>query len=46
MILLLLASAVISILMKQFDDALSITCAIVIVVSVAFVQVRPLESCV
>lgn len=40
MILLLLASAFISILMKQFDDALSITCAILIVVTVAFFQVN------
>lgn len=38
MILLLLASAIISVLMKQFDDALSITCAILIVVTVAFIQ--------
>eukprot|EP00093_Oithona_nana_P013027 13027.XXX_519129_522590_1 [CDS] Oithona nana genome sequencing. len=37
-ILLLLASALISILMKQFDDAVSITVAIVIVVTVGFVQ--------
>ncbi len=39
-ILLLLASAVISVFMKQFDDAISITFAIVIVVTVGFVQVR------
>ncbi|KAJ8371481.1 hypothetical protein AAFF_G00307990 [Aldrovandia affinis] len=38
LILLLLASAVISILMRQFDDAVSITVAIIIVVTVAFVQ--------
>ncbi|XP_021371301.1 calcium-transporting ATPase type 2C member 1-like isoform X1 [Mizuhopecten yessoensis] len=38
LILLLLASAVISIFMKQFDDAISITVAIIIVVTVAFVQ--------
>ncbi|XP_055019570.1 calcium-transporting ATPase type 2C member 1 isoform X2 [Boleophthalmus pectinirostris] len=38
LILLLLASAVISILMHQFDDAFSITVAIIIVVTVAFVQ--------
>ncbi|KAI9520277.1 ATPase, P-type (transporting), HAD super, sub IC [Dissostichus eleginoides] len=38
LILLLLASAVISILMRQFDDAISITVAIIIVVTVAFVQ--------
>lgn len=38
MILLLLGSALISIIMKQFDDALSITCAILIVVTVAFFQ--------
>jgi len=37
-ILLLLASAVISVLMMQFDDACSITFAIVIVVTVGFVQ--------
>ncbi|KAK5861653.1 hypothetical protein PBY51_017112 [Eleginops maclovinus] len=38
LIMLLLASAVISILMRQFDDAISITVAIIIVVTVAFVQ--------
>ncbi len=38
-ILLLLASAVISVFMQQFDDAASITFAIVIVVTVGFVQV-------
>lgn len=38
LILLLLASAFVSICMKQFDDAFSITVAIVIVVTVAFVQ--------
>uniref|UniRef100_A0A8B9K768 P-type Ca(2+) transporter n=1 Tax=Astyanax mexicanus TaxID=7994 RepID=A0A8B9K768_ASTMX len=37
LIMLLLASAVISVLMRQFDDAVSIT-AIIIVVTVAFVQ--------
>mgnify|MGYP001791643125 FL=1 len=38
MILLLLASAVVSVFMKQFDDAISITIAILIVVTVAFIQ--------
>ena len=38
LILLLLASAFISICMGQFDDAVSITVAIIIVVTVAFVQ--------
>lgn len=38
LILLLLGSAVVSVCMKQFDDALSITAAIIIVVTVAFVQ--------
>ncbi|XP_076027915.1 calcium-transporting ATPase type 2C member 1-like [Genypterus blacodes] len=38
LILLLLASAIISVLMHQFDDAISITVAIIIVVTVAFVQ--------
>ncbi|MED6250911.1 ATPase, P-type (transporting), HAD superfamily, subfamily IC [Ataeniobius toweri] len=38
LILLLLASAVISVIMHQFDDAISITVAIIIVVTVAFVQ--------
>lgn len=38
MILLLLASAFVSVLMKQYDDALSITIAILIVVTVAFIQ--------
>jgi Ca2+-transporting ATPase len=39
MIILLLVSALISVMMGQVDDALSITTAIVIVVTVAFVQV-------
>ncbi|KAI9019021.1 PMR1-type calcium-transporting P-type ATPase [Hyaloraphidium curvatum] len=38
LILLLFGSATISVLMGQFDDAISITLAIVIVVTVAFVQ--------
>jgi len=38
LILLLLASAFISVLLRQFDDAISIACAIVIVVTVAFIQ--------
>lgn len=38
LIVLLLASALVSICMQQFDDAFSITAAIVIVVTVAFVQ--------
>ncbi|EPB65272.1 e1-E2 ATPase, partial [Ancylostoma ceylanicum] len=38
LILLLLASAVVSLLMRQFDDAISITVAVVIVVTVGFVQ--------
>ncbi|ORX54116.1 PMR1-type calcium-transporting P-type ATPase [Hesseltinella vesiculosa] len=38
LILLLLGSAVVSLLMGQMDDAVSITMAIVIVVTVAFVQ--------
>eukprot|EP01080_Neovahlkampfia_damariscottae_P011361 gene11361-4529_t len=38
LVLLLLASAFISILIKQYDDAISITLAIVIVCTVAFVQ--------
>ncbi|CDW56585.1 Calcium transporting ATPase type 2C [Trichuris trichiura] len=38
LILLLLGSAFISIIMGQYDDAISITTAIVIVVTVAFVQ--------
>ncbi|CAB3407703.1 unnamed protein product [Caenorhabditis bovis] len=38
LILLLLASAIVSILMKQYDDAISITVAVVIVVTVGFVQ--------
>ncbi|CAN7991005.1 unnamed protein product, partial [Ixodes hexagonus] len=38
LIVLLLASAVVSICMQQFDDAFSITAAIIIVVTVAFVQ--------
>lgn len=38
LILLLLGSAAVSIIMRQFDDAISITIAIVIVVTVAFIQ--------
>ncbi|CAK1585933.1 unnamed protein product [Parnassius mnemosyne] len=38
LILLLLASAFVSVCMRQFDDATSITVAIIIVVTVAFVQ--------
>ncbi|KAK9502656.1 hypothetical protein O3M35_011382 [Rhynocoris fuscipes] len=38
LILLLLGSAFVSVCMKQFDDAVSITVAILIVVTVAFVQ--------
>ncbi|KAI8069445.1 PMR1-type calcium-transporting P-type ATPase [Gongronella butleri] len=38
LILLLLASAVVSLMMGQMDDAISITMAIIIVVTVAFVQ--------
>ncbi|TKR92249.1 hypothetical protein L596_006940 [Steinernema carpocapsae] len=38
LIALLLVSAIISVLMQQFDDALSITVAVVIVVTVGFVQ--------
>ncbi|XP_017759240.1 PREDICTED: calcium-transporting ATPase type 2C member 1 isoform X1 [Eufriesea mexicana] len=38
LILLLLCSAFVSVCMKQFDDAVSITVAIIIVVTVAFVQ--------
>jgi len=44
MILLLLASALISLLMKQYDDALSITIAIIIVVTVAFIQENRAEK--
>lgn len=45
MILLLLASAFVSVLLKQYDDALSITIAILIVVTVAFIQVsRKLQT--
>ncbi|XP_043288705.1 calcium-transporting ATPase type 2C member 1 [Venturia canescens] len=38
LILMLLGSAFVSVCMKQFDDAVSITVAIIIVVTVAFVQ--------
>ncbi|XP_033323331.1 secretory pathway calcium atpase [Megalopta genalis] len=38
LILLLLGSAFVSVCMRQFDDAVSITVAIIIVVTVAFVQ--------
>ncbi|CAD5123240.1 DgyrCDS11598 [Dimorphilus gyrociliatus] len=38
LIMLLLGSAIVSLFMRQFDDAISITVAIIIVVTVAFVQ--------
>ncbi|CAH1779403.1 unnamed protein product [Owenia fusiformis] len=38
LIMLLLASALVSVIMRQYDDAVSITVAIVIVVTVAFIQ--------
>ena len=38
LILLLLGSAVVSVCMQQFDDAASITLAIIIVVTVGFIQ--------
>lgn len=44
MILLLLVSALISLVMKQYDDALSITIAIIIVVTVAFIQENRAEK--
>jgi Ca2+-transporting ATPase len=44
MILLLLASASISLLMRQYDDAISITIAIIIVVTVAFIQENRAEK--
>ena len=44
MILLLLASAFISLIMKQYDDAISITIAIIIVVTVAFIQENRAEK--
>ncbi len=34
----------VSVIMQQFDDAISITVAIVIVVTVAFIQVRHLQA--
>lgn len=44
MILLLLASALISLLMRQYDDSISITVAILIVVTVAFIQENRAEK--
>lgn len=44
MILLLLASALISLFLKQYDDAFSITIAIIIVVTVAFIQENRAEK--
>ena len=38
LIILLLVSALVSLIMRQFDDAFSITAAILIVVTVAFIQ--------
>lgn len=36
--IVILGSALVSIIMQQFDDAISITIAIIIVVTVAFIQ--------
>lgn len=44
MILLLLASALISFILKQYDDSVSITVAIIIVVTVAFIQENRAEK--
>lgn len=44
MILLLLASSLISLIMRQYDDAVSITIAIIIVVTVAFIQENRAEK--
>ncbi|CAF0736205.1 unnamed protein product [Adineta steineri] len=44
MILLLLVSAFLSLLMKQYDDSISITIAIIIVVTVAFIQENRAEK--
>jgi Ca2+-transporting ATPase len=44
MILLLLVSALISLLMRQYDDSISITVAIIIVVTVAFIQENRAEK--
>uniref|UniRef100_A0A0N4ZTY8 Calcium-transporting ATPase n=1 Tax=Parastrongyloides trichosuri TaxID=131310 RepID=A0A0N4ZTY8_PARTI len=38
LIILLFGSAIVSILMKQYDDAISITIAVIIVVTVGFIQ--------
>uniref|UniRef100_A0A8C2UPC4 ATPase secretory pathway Ca2+ transporting 2 n=1 Tax=Chinchilla lanigera TaxID=34839 RepID=A0A8C2UPC4_CHILA len=42
LILLLLGSAVVSVLTKQYEDAISIAMAVLIVVTVAFIQVTDL----
>jgi magnesium-transporting ATPase (P-type) len=39
LIIMLLISAAISVISKQYDDAISITVAIIIVVTVGFIQV-------
>ena len=44
MILLLLVSALISLIMRQYDDSISITVAIIIVVTVAFIQENRAEK--
>jgi Ca2+-transporting ATPase len=44
MILLLLVSALMSLIMKQYDDSISITIAIIIVVTVAFIQENRAEK--
>ncbi|KAI1235577.1 hypothetical protein IHE44_0002458 [Lamprotornis superbus] len=45
LILLLLASALVSVITKEYEDAASITMAVLIVVTVAFIQVGCAELC-
>uniref|UniRef100_A0A8D2QE81 P-type Ca(2+) transporter n=1 Tax=Zonotrichia albicollis TaxID=44394 RepID=A0A8D2QE81_ZONAL len=45
LILLLLASALVSVVTKEYEDAASITMAVLIVVTVAFIQVGCAELC-
>lgn len=41
---MLLGSALVSLVLRQFDDAISITVAVVIVVTVGFIQERRSEN--
>lgn len=45
LIMMLLGSALVSAVMRQYDDAISIAVAVIIVSTVAFIQVRSHRPC-